>query len=181
MHLEHIKNPYLRCKFISVIHSFLPDYSGSDKLGQVMFETNASAFQFLIPNLLKIFADAEQAVGPYEKFNVRREIGDICEYLWAIPEYRNGWKTFFRNQVAILREDLSTCLSTMLFTLLARQWRKLPQIKEREELMADEARWNQLTDEEREDHRVALRTQRTRTEIGFVFREAKHRNDGVYE
>ena len=84
---EHIKNPYLRCKFVSVIHSFLPDYSGSDKLGRVMFETNASAFQFLIPNLLKLFADAEQAVGPYEKFNVRKEIGDICEYLWAIPEY----------------------------------------------------------------------------------------------
>ena len=29
---------------------------------------------------------------------------------------------------------------------------KLPQIREREELMADEARWNQLTDEQREDH-----------------------------
>ena len=149
---EHIKNPYLRCKFISVIHSFLPDYSGSDKLGQVMFETNASAFQFLIPNLLKIFADAEQAVGPYEKFNVRREIGDICEYLWAIPEYRNGWKTFSETKWRFYVRFVDMLINDAVHSL-GEAMEKLPQIKEREELMADEARWNQLTDEQREDHR----------------------------
>ena len=99
---EHIKNPYLRCKFISVIHSFLPDYSGSDKLGQVMFETNASVS---VPHLtLKIFADAEQAVGPYEKFNVRREMGRISASIFGQSQSTETVGRLLRNQVAILRE-----------------------------------------------------------------------------
>jgi len=148
---EHIKNPYLRCKFVSVIHSFLPDYSGSDKLGRVMFETNPSAFQFLIPNLLKLFADAEQAVGPYEKFNVRKEIGDICEYLWAIPEYRNGWKIFSETKWRFYAKFVDMLINDAVHSL-GEAMEKLPQIREREALMADETQWSQLTDEQREDH-----------------------------
>jgi ubiquitin conjugation factor E4 B len=148
---EHIKNPYLRCKFVATIHAFLPDFSGSDKLARVMFETNASAFQFLIPNLLKIFAEAERAVGYYEKFNVRKEIGDICEYLWGIPEYRSGWKIFAETQLRFYAQFVDMLINDSVHSLGAAMER-LPEIREREALMADENAWNQLTDEERTDH-----------------------------
>ena len=166
---EHIKNPYLRCKFVSVIHSFLPDYSGSDKLGRVMFETNASAFQFLIPNLLKLFADAEQAVGPYEKFNVRKEIGDICEYLWAIPEYRNGWKIFSETKWRFYAKFVDMLINDAVHSL-GEAMEKLPQIREREALMGDEAQWNQLTDEQRDDHesRYERSEQELRSDLFFA-------------
>ena len=69
-----------------------------------MFETNASAFQFLIPNLLKLFADAEQAVGPYEKFNVRQRNRRHLRVSLGNPGVPKRLEDFFRNQVAILRE-----------------------------------------------------------------------------
>ena len=46
--------------------------------------------------------------------------------------------------------------------------------------MADEARWNQLTDEEREDHGRHESSERDpKTDLFFL--ETKYRNDGIYE
>ena len=50
------------------------------------------SLKHLIPSLLYLYVDIEFTGGAnqfYEKFNVRYQIGELCEYLWSVSDARS--------------------------------------------------------------------------------------------
>ena len=68
----------------------------TDVLFFVSLGGNATATKNLIPSLLRLYVDIEFTGGAnqfYDKFNIRHQIGEMCEYLWRIESHQNAWQT----------------------------------------------------------------------------------------
>lgn len=58
----HVKNPYLRAKFVEILADWLPDRCPPGSTRTIMaglFEGHPLAIQVLVPNLLRLYVDIE--------------------------------------------------------------------------------------------------------------------------
>lgn len=94
--VSRARNPHLRARLAEGLESFLPKKCSS-------FGCSSKAHLFLqhphrlevVPNLLNVFVGIEmtgQSVQFEQKFNYRRPMYAIMEYLWNIDEQRNCFK-----------------------------------------------------------------------------------------
>lgn len=95
--IERARNPHLRARLAEGMESLLPkrevkNFSSSTK--SLLFADHEFSLQ-IVPNLLKVFVGIEmtgQNVQFEQKFNYRRPMYVIMEYLWEIPAQRNCFK-----------------------------------------------------------------------------------------
>ena len=94
---QRAKNPHLRAHLAEGLESFLPKENRNGGLmsnGKELFETHEHRF-FIVENLLNVFVSIEmtgQSVQFEQKFNYRRPIYNLLDYLWKIPEQRECFK-----------------------------------------------------------------------------------------
>lgn len=58
----HMKNPYLRSKFVEILADWLPDRCPTGSIRTIMtglFEGHPLAIECLVPNLLRLYVDIE--------------------------------------------------------------------------------------------------------------------------
>ncbi|XP_014206273.1 ubiquitin conjugation factor E4 A isoform X2 [Copidosoma floridanum] len=100
---SRLYNPHLRARLAEGLEALLPnnevvDQQSVQSLGtfhrQQLFLTHSHK-EIIVPNLLNIFVSIEmtgQSVQFEQKFNYRRPMYIVMEYLWKIPEHRNNFK-----------------------------------------------------------------------------------------
>lgn len=165
---NRIRNPHLRAGLAECLESLLPHNEeeiilNPNRLGAIcreqLFKQHPHASK-IIPSLLDVFVDIEmtgQSVQFEQKFNYRRPMYIVMDYLWGINEYRKYFKElakeaeqnmeainpplFLRflnllinDSVFLLDEALSNMaqLKTMQTARDSGEWAKLP-LREREE------------------------------------------------
>ncbi|CAM6108599.1 unnamed protein product [Calypogeia fissa] len=153
----HVKNPYLRAKMVEVLVGWTPSECDSKKLRKArpwtVFEGHQLALQYLVPNLLKIYEDIE-FTGSHtqfdDKFITRFYITQLLEYLWKIPSHHKCWL-----QIAVTEEKgeylkfLNLMLNDSIY-LLDDSLKKIQDLQEMEEQMANTVEWELLPPWERE-------------------------------
>lgn len=90
---ERVKNPHLRAKLAEGLESLLPKDNENTSV-EDLFVSHPDRLQ-IVPNLLEVFVSIEmtgQSVQFEQKFNYRRPMYAIMEYLWALKEQRNCFK-----------------------------------------------------------------------------------------
>lgn len=93
---KRVRNPHVRARLAEGLESLLPDvnklgYSSSD----TFFLRRHPHRLYIVENLLNVFVSIEmtgQSVQFEQKFNYRRPIIAIMEFLWQIPEQQQCFK-----------------------------------------------------------------------------------------
>lgn len=95
---ERVRNPHLRARLAEGLESLLPKAKRFSAYRNT-FRTNifnTHPFRLEVaPNLLRVFVDIEttgQSVQFEQKFNYRRPMYAIMDYLWSIEEHKNCFK-----------------------------------------------------------------------------------------
>ena len=158
-----VKNPYLRCKFVEVLRHWIPFEDGyqSQKL-MTLFEVNPVSLKNLIPSLLYLYVDIEFSGGAnqfYEKFNVRYQIGELCEYLWSVQSHRNAWIKLASEDPEFYTRFLNMLINDAIY-LLDEAMKKLPEVRQTETDMQDQAAWEARPQQEREERESEFRQTR---------------------
>ena len=156
-----VKNPYLRCKFVEVLRHWIPFEDGyqSPKLA-TLFEVNPVSLKHLIPSLLYLYVDIEFTGGAnqfYEKFNVRYQIGELCESCgrWARTDARGSNARRSR----VLPRFLNMLINDAIY-LLDEAMKKLPEVRQAETDMQDDAAWAARPPQERQERESTRQTRR---------------------
>ncbi|XP_071868811.1 ubiquitination factor E4A [Bombus fervidus] len=99
---QRLYNPHLRARLAEGLEALLPTNDETmspvtPNLGtfhrEQLFITHPYR-QYIVPNLLKVFVSIEmtgQSVQFEQKFNYRRPMYVVMEYLWKLPEHRNNF------------------------------------------------------------------------------------------
>ncbi|XP_043587076.1 ubiquitin conjugation factor E4 A [Bombus pyrosoma] len=99
---QRLYNPHLRARLAEGLEALLPTSDETmspvtPSLGtfhrEQLFITHPYR-QYIVPNLLKVFVSIEmtgQSVQFEQKFNYRRPMYVVMEYLWKLPEHRNNF------------------------------------------------------------------------------------------
>lgn len=90
---EFVKNPHLRAKLAEALEFFLTKRSGGSFLSHV-FDNHPDRSK-VVSSLLKVFVSIEmtgQSVQFEQKFNYRRPMYTIMEYLWTKEEYVRNFR-----------------------------------------------------------------------------------------
>lgn len=99
---QRLYNPHLRARLAEGLEALLPTSDETmspvtPNLGtfhrEQLFITHPYR-QYIVPNLLKVFVSIEmtgQSVQFEQKFNYRRPMYVVMEYLWKLPEHRNNF------------------------------------------------------------------------------------------
>lgn len=158
-----VKNPYLRCKFVEVLRHWIPFEDGyqSPKLA-TLFEVNPVSLKHLIPSLLYLYVDIEFTGGAnqfYEKFNVRYQIGELCEYLWSVGAHRRAWIELARDDPEFYTRFLNMLINDAIY-LLDEAMKKLPEVRQAETDMQDDAAWAARPPQERQERESTFRQTR---------------------
>ncbi|KAH7424550.1 hypothetical protein KP509_11G013400 [Ceratopteris richardii] len=162
----HVKNPYLRAKMVEVLNAWMPQKSlYSPSLGSAMsslFEGHQLALQYLVPNLLKLYVDIEFTGSHtqfYDKFNIRHNISELLEYLWAVPSHRNAWKMVaVKEEKGFYLRFLNLLINDSIF-LLDESLKLIPELKEMELEMSNASEWETRPAQERQDRTRIFRQQ----------------------
>ncbi|VEN40294.1 unnamed protein product [Callosobruchus maculatus] len=98
---QHMSNPHIRARLAEGLESVLPfhkDEPPGNTLGgsqrEKLFKEHPHRHQ-IVDNLLKVFVGIEmtgQSVEFEQKFNYRRPMYTIFDYLWELPEHRECFK-----------------------------------------------------------------------------------------
>lgn len=95
---ERVRNPHLRARLAEGLESLLPHKDGgrgfSDSWKATLFATHPHRLE-IVPNLLRVFVGIEvtgQSVQFEQKFNYRRPMYIIMEYLWNTAEQQECFK-----------------------------------------------------------------------------------------
>eukprot|EP00210_Caulerpa_lentillifera_P006815 g6514.t1 len=160
---NYVKNPYLRGKLVDVLHACLPAslkdhplYQRRADILSFVFEKHPVILQQLVPSLLRLYVDIEftgRHAQFYEKFHMRAMISEVLMYVWNITEHNEAWKMVSKLEGGrgLYLQFCNMLVNDSIF-LLDDSLKKLEEIKEIETLMANEAEWNSLTQEERQNH-----------------------------
>lgn len=94
---ERVRNPHLRARLAEGLESLLPKKNtlGFSACWKSALFTNHPHRLEMVPNLLRVFVGIEmtgQSVQFEQKFNYRRPMYIIMEYLWDIDEQRAAFK-----------------------------------------------------------------------------------------
>ncbi|GJQ83288.1 hypothetical protein Trydic_g8880 [Trypoxylus dichotomus] len=117
-----MKNPHLRARLAEALEALLPfhkdDPPGLNTLGgfqrEMLFKAHAHRQQ-IVKSLLEVFVGIEmtgQSVQFEQKFNYRRPMYLVMDYLWELPEH----KTYFR----LLAEDAEKNMEAVMPPLFLR-------------------------------------------------------------
>ncbi len=85
-----------------------------------LFEVNPVSLKHLIPSLLYLYVDIEFTGGAnqfYEKFNVRYQIGELCEYLWSVGAHRRAWIELARDDPEFYTRFLNMLINDAIYLL----------------------------------------------------------------
>lgn len=98
---QRMKNPHLRAKLTEVLEELRPKASPQQpfRLGQIEYRTDVFQSyehkQYLIPCLVHVFVSIEltgQSVAFEQKFQYRRSIYAVLEYLWNEPSIKDVYR-----------------------------------------------------------------------------------------
>jgi ubiquitin conjugation factor E4 B len=159
---EYVKNPYLRAKFVEVLRHWLPgdpDTPGSRYSPQManLFEGHPLALTHLVPAALRLYVDIEAGGGAnqfYDKFNIRYQIGEICEYLWKVEPHRRAWIQLARTDTAFYTRFLNMLINDAIW-LLDESLNRLPEVRQFDTDSADADAWAARPAQERSERESA--------------------------
>ena len=161
---EYVKNPYLRAKFVEVLRHWLPgdpenpNGRWNPRMAN-LFEGHPLALAHLVPSLLRLYVDIEFTGGAnqfYDKFNIRYQIGEICEYLWKVEPHRRAWGTLAKSDSPFYMRFLNMLINDAIW-LLDESLKKLPEVREFDAETADQVAWSARPARERAEREAANR------------------------
>ena len=148
-HPSHFRNPYLVSKLIEVIYMYSPDVQGSISPLFEKIITPSSSEQHLIPALLDFYTDVESTGASsefYDKFSIRYHISIITKTLWYAKNTAHRYTI-----IQCLRDSQFIRFINMLINdttfLLDESIDSLRSIRDTQKLMADQAKWEQVAEE----------------------------------
>lgn len=157
---DYVKNPYLRCKFVDVMRCWIPDEQGnvSQKL-LTLFEVNPVSLTDLVPCLLRLYVGIEFTGAHnqfYEKFNVRYQIGELCQYLWTVGAHKQAWIALANGDPEFYTKFLNMLINDAIY-LLDEAMKELPKVRELETDMEDQEGWAARPQQERQEREAEFR------------------------
>ena len=161
---QHINNPYLRAHMVDVLHHWVPPPNATHPLAHKfanIFEYHPIGNKLLVDHLLRLYVDIEFTGGHnqfYDKFNIRHQIGEMLQYLWEIPVHRDNWKAFAEKEAEGFYLKFVNMLVNDAIYLLDEGMKKLPEVRQTLEAMANVEAWNAVPPQEQAERESALRT-----------------------
>lgn len=162
---NYLKNPHIRARLAEGLESLLPsnidEQPGSPNISNFqrdkVFKEHSYKLQ-IVENLLNVFVGIEmtgQSVEFEQKFNYRRPMYCVIEYLWEIPEQRQCFKILAaeaEEHIEAVNPPLFLRFANLLINdaifLLDEALANMAKIKEMEQAQ-DNGEWNQLSARER--------------------------------
>ncbi|KXJ80153.1 hypothetical protein RP20_CCG026564 [Aedes albopictus] len=162
---ERIRNPHLRARLAEGLESLLPKESEGFSFSAALFSNHVHRLE-IIPNLLQVFVSIEmtgQSVQFEQKFNYRRPMYAIMDYLWKIDEQKQCFRTLEREAIRnIEAEDppiflrfINLLINDAIF-LLDDSLSNLQQIRQLQ-AAEDAGEWTSLPANERQQNVANLR------------------------
>ncbi|XP_053669699.1 ubiquitin conjugation factor E4 A [Anopheles nili] len=164
---ERIRNPHLRARLAEGLESLLPKESepAGFSFSAALFTNHAHRLE-IIPNLLRVFVSIEmtgQSVQFEQKFNYRRPMYAIMDYLWKIDEQKECFRVLERDAIEnIEAEDppiflrfINLLINDAIF-LLDESLSNLQQIRQMQSAQ-DNGEWESLAQPERQQNLGNLR------------------------
>ena len=166
---KRVKNPHLRAKLAEGLESLLPKRTDSPmssfQFNQALFSIHPHRLE-IIPNLLRVFVSIEmtgQSVQFEQKFNYRRPMYVIMDYLWNLDEQKKCFKDLEREAIInIEAEDppiflrfINLLINDAIF-LLDESLNNLQQIRQLQAAQ-DNGEWTNLPQNERQQNIANLR------------------------
>lgn len=166
---ERVRNPHLRARLAEALECLLPT---TDNAQATYRQFTDSLFRFhpdrteIVPNLLRVFVGIEmtgQSVQFEQKFNYRRPMYAIMEYLWQIEEQRQCFREMAQEaerSVEAVEPPVFLRFTNLLINdaifLLDESLSNLQQIRTLQEA-EDSGAWNDISASERQQNRANLR------------------------
>ena len=97
---SHVRNPYLRAKFVEILFYFAPDMvsqvygPGNGRHLVALLETHPVFIKHGVAGLALFYQEVESTGAHhqfYEKFNIRQQISIIFKHLWTIPAHHQAF------------------------------------------------------------------------------------------
>lgn len=157
---KRAKNPHLRANLAEGLESLLPKESNGFTMDSQLFHLHPDRLQ-IVENLLNVFVSIEmtgQSVQFEQKFNYRRPMYAIMEYLWKINEQRKCFNKLSLEaeegidnvEAPIFLRFINVLINDSIF-LLDESLTNLQQIREFEEAR-DNNKWDALPANERQQN-----------------------------
>ena len=143
---------------------------------------NALATRFLVPSLLRLYVDIEftgAANQFYDKFNIRHQIGEMCEYLWRLDDHRAAWSALATHDAAFYVRFLNMLINDAIW-LLDESMKKLPELREHAAETADAQAWASRPARERQEREAANRQNERALRSGPDPGQGARGHDGVH-
>lgn len=163
---SYVRNSWLRSQMAEVLHIWLPDnfiesgWRRARSAPQVasrlstLYEHSEAVVSQLVPSLIRLYCDIESSGRHsqfYDKFNTRYQLGEILEYLWGIPRHREVLKALAAREVSGLYLSFCNFMVNDCIHLLDGAVTRLPEIRELEQEMEDQAAFAKLPQQERQE------------------------------
>ncbi|KAL6763344.1 ubiquitin elongating factor core-domain-containing protein [Haematococcus lacustris] len=167
---RYVRSSHMRAKMAELLHCWLPQDDGpqgrrprraaargalASSLAHV-FQGHPVVVDALVPALLALYVDVEVMDvrnNFYEKFNFRMYIGEVLAHLWEQPPHREAWIKFAAREgtgsAAYVR--FTNMLINDATYLLDESLRKLEELREKEQLLADPTASAALSPSERQE------------------------------
>lgn len=166
---ERVKNPHLRARLAEGLECLLPKTNSSThsyrNFTEKLFQNHPHRLE-IVPNLIKVFVAIEmtgQSVQFEQKFNYRRPMYAIMEYLWKSEEQKQCFKSLAAeadNDMEAVDPPLFLRFINLLINdaiyLLDESLNNLQQIRTLQEA-EDAGEWNNLSGQERQQNMGNLR------------------------
>ena len=108
-----------------------------------LFEGHPLMLAHLVPAALRLYVDIEftgAANQFYDKFNIRYQIGEICEYLWRVEPHRRAWAALARDDPSFYMRFINMLINDAIW-LLDESMKKLPELREYAAESAEATAW----------------------------------------
>ncbi|KAL7019491.1 hypothetical protein ACKWTF_011135 [Chironomus riparius] len=169
---KRAKNPHLRANLAEALESLLPKEKNGFTIDSQLFYQHPDRLQ-IVENLLDVFVSIEmtgQSVQFEQKFNYRRPMYIIMQYLWNIPEQRACFKKLSLTaqqeidnvEVPLFLRFINVLINDSIF-LLDESLNNLQKIRELEEAKKRNE-WDNLPQNERQQNHQNL------TQLGMLAR-----------
>lgn len=157
---KRAKNPHLRANLAEGLESLLPKESNGFTMDSGLFQQHPHRLH-IVENLLNVFVSIEmtgQSVQFEQKFNYRRPMYAIMDYLWKIPEQQECFKLLSSEaeihiddvEAPIFLRFVNVLINDSIF-LLDESLTNLQSIRELEEAR-DSNKWDALHPNERQQN-----------------------------
>ncbi|XP_037828803.1 uncharacterized protein LOC119616505 isoform X2 [Lucilia sericata] len=157
---ELVKNPHLRAKLAEALEFFLPKRSTNGTFLTHVFDNHNERLK-VVSSLLNVFVSIEmtgQSVQFEQKFNYRRPMYAIMEYLWSKEEYVQCFRDLAAEAEAnmeaieppLFLRFINLLINDAIF-LLDESLNNLQQIRQLQEAQSNDE-WTNLPHNERQQH-----------------------------